>query len=64
MHIYFNNINGISSDEEAQGNMEFMREIDADLWGWVETNRTWTEDQNTEQEAMEDKSLTNLKWRQ
>eukprot|EP00957_Ditylum_brightwellii_P090558 6896224-Ditylum_brightwellii.AAC.1 len=25
--------------------MEFMREIEADLWGWVETNWSWTEDQ-------------------
>eukprot|EP00957_Ditylum_brightwellii_P136606 10418084-Ditylum_brightwellii.AAC.2 len=25
--------------------MEFMQEIEADLWGWVETNRLWTEDQ-------------------
>ena len=45
MRIYFNNINGISSDKEVQGNMEFMREIDADLWGWVETNCSWTENQ-------------------
>jgi hypothetical protein len=45
MRIYFNNINGISSDEEVQGNMEFMQEIDTDLWGWVETNRSWAEDQ-------------------
>eukprot|EP00957_Ditylum_brightwellii_P190919 14537664-Ditylum_brightwellii.AAC.1 len=45
MQIYFNNINGISSNKEVQGNMEFMQEIEADLWGWVETNRPWTEDQ-------------------
>eukprot|EP00957_Ditylum_brightwellii_P180437 13744957-Ditylum_brightwellii.AAC.1 len=38
-------INGISSNEEVQGNMRFMREIEADLWGSVETNRPWTEDQ-------------------
>eukprot|EP00957_Ditylum_brightwellii_P080481 6121685-Ditylum_brightwellii.AAC.1 len=45
MRIYFNNINGISSKEEVQGNMEFMQEIETDLWGWVKTNCPWTEDQ-------------------
>eukprot|EP00957_Ditylum_brightwellii_P171725 13073323-Ditylum_brightwellii.AAC.1 len=25
--------------------MEFMRKIEADLWGWVETNCPWTENQ-------------------
>eukprot|EP00957_Ditylum_brightwellii_P165249 12581763-Ditylum_brightwellii.AAC.1 len=25
--------------------MEFMRKIEADLWGWAETNRPWTKDQ-------------------
>eukprot|EP00957_Ditylum_brightwellii_P132374 10094312-Ditylum_brightwellii.AAC.1 len=25
--------------------MEFMQEIEADLWGWIETNQPWTEDQ-------------------
>eukprot|EP00957_Ditylum_brightwellii_P073845 5610889-Ditylum_brightwellii.AAC.1 len=25
--------------------MEFMKEIEADIWGWVETNIPWTEDQ-------------------
>eukprot|EP00957_Ditylum_brightwellii_P099725 7597149-Ditylum_brightwellii.AAC.1 len=25
--------------------MEFMQEIDADLWGWVKTHCPWTEDQ-------------------
>eukprot|EP00957_Ditylum_brightwellii_P104094 7930108-Ditylum_brightwellii.AAC.1 len=25
--------------------MEFMAEIELDIWGWVETNRLWTEDQ-------------------
>eukprot|EP00957_Ditylum_brightwellii_P011310 855241-Ditylum_brightwellii.AAC.1 len=25
--------------------MEFMHKIEADLWGWVETNHPWTEDQ-------------------
>eukprot|EP00957_Ditylum_brightwellii_P095008 7235306-Ditylum_brightwellii.AAC.1 len=28
--------------------MEFMQEIEADLWGWVETNQPWTEDQKHE----------------
>eukprot|EP00957_Ditylum_brightwellii_P121731 9283485-Ditylum_brightwellii.AAC.1 len=25
--------------------MEFMNEIETDIWRWVETNRPWTEDQ-------------------
>eukprot|EP00957_Ditylum_brightwellii_P062853 4768525-Ditylum_brightwellii.AAC.1 len=25
--------------------MEYMAEIETDIWGWVETNCLWTEDQ-------------------
>eukprot|EP00957_Ditylum_brightwellii_P013936 1051730-Ditylum_brightwellii.AAC.1 len=38
MQIYFQNINGIATEEDLKAYMEDMADKEIDIWGWAETN--------------------------
>eukprot|EP00957_Ditylum_brightwellii_P032423 2456792-Ditylum_brightwellii.AAC.1 len=42
MQIYFQNVNGIATEEDLKAYMEDMAEKEIDIWRWAETNVNWT----------------------
>eukprot|EP00957_Ditylum_brightwellii_P012957 979214-Ditylum_brightwellii.AAC.1 len=42
LRVYFQNVNGISTEEDMQGYMEEMKDREVDIWRWMETNVNWT----------------------
>eukprot|EP00957_Ditylum_brightwellii_P205831 15345644-Ditylum_brightwellii.AAC.2 len=39
---YFQNINGLATEEDIKSNMDLIHTKEVDIWGWVETNVNWT----------------------
>ena len=42
LRIYFQNINGLGTNEELKEYIEDMKNNEVDIWGWAETNVHWS----------------------
>eukprot|EP00957_Ditylum_brightwellii_P142551 10860691-Ditylum_brightwellii.AAC.1 len=41
LHIYFQNVNGVATEEDLHEYMEKINEPKVDIWGWAEININW-----------------------
>eukprot|EP00957_Ditylum_brightwellii_P178589 13603828-Ditylum_brightwellii.AAC.1 len=60
MRIYFQNINGIATEEDLKSYMEDMAEKEIDIWGWAKTNVNWTPNMTSRAKYYGNKIFTNF----
>eukprot|EP00957_Ditylum_brightwellii_P173907 13239477-Ditylum_brightwellii.AAC.1 len=60
MQLYFQNVNGINTEEDIKSYLDAIHEHEVDIWGWSETNIKWTPNMISKNKCLSNKCFDNF----